>query len=134
MATIQIDATTLTVRIDGLDRLCAFKRRITVPLAHVRGATADPGIAREPKGMRGLGTHVRGVIVAGTFRQDGERVFWDVHDRSRAVVIELAEHQYARLVVQVADPRGTVELINAPSRPDRAYGISGPADRTRWPP
>ena len=51
------------------------------------------------------------MIVAGTFRQDGERVFWDVHDRSKAVVVELHDDTYTRLVVQVADPRATVDLV-----------------------
>lgn len=78
---------------------------------HVRGATADPGIARHPKGWRRPGTHVPGVSVAGTFHQDRERVCWDVHDPGNAVVIELRDDTYQRLVIEVSDPRATVELI-----------------------
>lgn len=51
------------------------------------------------------------MIIAGTFHQEGEKVFWDVKDRSKAVVIELSDEQYARLVLQVDDPRATVALI-----------------------
>ncbi|NUT42119.1 MAG: hypothetical protein HOV86_19260, partial [Thermoactinospora sp.] len=38
-------------------------------------------------------------------------VFWDVRDGSKAVVIELADERYARLVVEVADPRATVTRV-----------------------
>jgi len=111
MARVRIDGSDLVVVMEGLDKLWAFKGSLTIPLANVRGATADPGIAADPKGVRAPGSHVPGVIVAGTFHQDGEKVFWDVRDASKAVVIELADEKYTRLVVQVEDPRATVALV-----------------------
>ncbi|MFF5173713.1 hypothetical protein ACFY3U_13850 [Micromonospora sp. NPDC000089] len=111
MANVFIDGDDLVVQIEGLDRLWSLKSRLAIPLANVRGATADPGIADEPKGLRAPGTHLPGVITAGTFHQDGESVFWNIRDGARAVVIELADEQYARLVVEVADPAATVTLI-----------------------
>lgn len=111
MAEISIDGGNLVVEIEGLDKLWALKSRLVIPLANVRGATADPGIVKEPKGIRAPGAHLPGVITAGTFHLDGEKVFWDVHDGSKAVVIELADERYARLVVEVADPRATVARI-----------------------
>lgn len=120
MATISIDGNIMTVAVQGLDRLWALKSELTIPLAHVRGATVDPGIASDPKGWRGSGTHIPGVIVAGTFHQDGKLIFWDVHDTGKTVVIELEDDTYQRLVIEVSDPRATVELIEqavARSRP-----------------
>ncbi|MEU3221369.1 hypothetical protein [Streptomyces sp. NPDC006971] len=111
MAHISIDDGNLIVEIEGLDKLWALKSRLTIPLAHVRGATADPGIAKEPKGLRSPGTHLPGVVTAGTFHIDGERIFWDVRDPAKAVVIQLADERYARLVIQVSDPRATVALV-----------------------
>lgn len=111
MARISIDGPDLTVDVQGLDKLWALKSRLTIPLSHVRGATVDPGILHEPKGWRAPGTHLRGVIVAGTFHKDGGRVFWDVRDANKAVVIELEDDTYQRLVIEVDDPRSTVELI-----------------------
>ncbi|MGW0996398.1 hypothetical protein [Streptomyces sp. NPDC002520] len=111
MAHISIDDGNLIVEIEGLDKLWALKSRLTIPLAHVRGATADPGIVKEPKGLRSPGTHVPGVVTAGTFHVDGERVFWDLRDPAKAVVIQLADERYARLVIQVSDPRATVALV-----------------------
>jgi hypothetical protein len=68
-------------------------------------------VIKEPKGIRAPGAHLPGVITAGTFHIHGERIFWDVHDPAKAVVIELNDERYARLIVQVADPRATVALI-----------------------
>ncbi|MFJ8795710.1 hypothetical protein [Streptomyces sp. NPDC102462] len=111
MALIRIDGDNLVVVIEGLDKLWSFKSSLTIPLANVRGATADPGIAADPKGIRAPGSHVPGVITAGTFHQEGEKVFWDVKDPSKAVVVELADERYTRLVLQVDDPRATVALV-----------------------
>ncbi|MEV4772025.1 hypothetical protein [Micromonospora humida] len=111
MASVRIDGDDLVVEIEGMDRLWSLKSRLVIPLANVCGATADPGIAAEPKGLRAPGTSLPGVITAGTFHQDGERVFWNIRDGARAVVIELADEHYDRLVVEVVDPAATVALI-----------------------
>jgi hypothetical protein len=111
MARLSIDGNDLVVEIEGLDKLWALKSRLVIPLANVRGATADPGMIRQPKGIRAPGAQVPGVITAGTFHLEGERVFWDVHNADKAVVIELADERYARLVIEVPDPRAAVELV-----------------------
>ena len=111
MARIDIEGDTLVVNVEGFDKLLALKSRLDIPLANVRGASLDPGIVVERKGLRGPGTNVPGVIVAGTFHAEGERVFWDVRDAAKAVVIELTDERYSRLVIQVDDPRETVERI-----------------------
>ncbi|GAB7051412.1 hypothetical protein [Catenuloplanes indicus] len=50
------------------------------------------------------------MITAGTVHRDGERVFRDVRDATRAVAVEL-DDDYARLVIEVADPPATADLI-----------------------
>jgi hypothetical protein len=110
MARVSIVGDDLIVDIEGLDKLWALTSRLTIPLANVRGATADEGIVPEPQGIRAPGTHVPGVV-AGSFYTEGERVFWDVRNRDKAIVIELGDEKYARLVVEVDDPRSTVDVI-----------------------
>src|SRR5512142_776999 len=117
MATIHLTADQVIVEIQGWHRLLSFRRGFQIPLTHVRGVTADPGAAGEPKGLRAPGTYVPGVLAVGTFYRDGERVFWDVRNPSRAVVIQLTDERYDRLVIEVADPRATVELIEPATRP-----------------
>ena len=111
MALVHIDGDDLVVVIEGLHKVWALKSSLAIPLANVRGATADPGISAEPKGIRAPGTRVPGLITAGTFHLDGEKVFWDVRDPAKTVVVELADEHYARLVLQVEDPRATVALV-----------------------
>lgn len=112
MAIVSIEGKNLVVTMTGINKVAALKSRIDVPLAHVRGATEDPGIVHESKGLRAPGTHVPGIITAGTFHQHGERIFWDVTDGSRAIVIEFVDEDFARLVITVEDPRASVELAN----------------------
>ena len=114
MARIHLTTEHLIVELQGWHRLWALTRGLEIPLAHVRGATADPGAAGEPKGLRAPGLHLPGGTAVGTFC---ERVFWDVRDPSRVVVIQLAGERYDRLVIEVADPRATVDLIEAATRP-----------------
>ncbi|MCU4747351.1 hypothetical protein H7827_11815 [Streptomyces sp. JH002] len=111
MALVRIDGDDLVVVIEGLHKVWALKSSLTIPLANVRGATADPGMIAEPKGIRAPGTRVPGLITAGTFHLNGEKVFWDVRDPAKTVVVELADQEYARLVLQVDDPRATVALV-----------------------
>jgi hypothetical protein len=111
VAQVSIEGGDLIVEIEGLNKVWALKSRLTIPLSHVRGATVDPGMVRESKGVRTSGTYVPGVIVAGTFRAHGERVFWDVRDAEKAVVIQLDDEEYARLIVEVDDPHAAVDLI-----------------------
>ena len=73
MAKVEIDGDSLIVEIEGSDKLWALKSRLIIPLANVLGATADPGVIKEPKGIRAPGAHVPGVITAGTFHIHGER-------------------------------------------------------------
>ena len=111
MAKVTIEDGNLSIEVQGLDKLWALKNQLSIPLTNVRGAAADPRIASEHNGWLGPGAYVPGVITAGTFHQDGERVFWDVHDASKAIVIELDHESYRRLVIEVDDPKTTAEAI-----------------------
>ena len=112
MAEVELTQDTLLVQVQGTDQLWALKSRLEIPLPHVVGAEADPEVALGwRKGIRAPGTYLPGVIAAGTFYQEGEKVFWDVHDPEKMVVIRLKDEKYSRLVVEVEDPASTVEAI-----------------------
>jgi hypothetical protein len=112
VAEVELTGKALVVHVRGMDRLWALKSRLEIPLAHVVKAEIDPEVAQGwPKGIRAPGTHVPGVITAGTFYQEGERVFWDVHDPEKTVVIHLRDERYARLVIEVEDPPATAAAI-----------------------
>jgi hypothetical protein len=51
------------------------------------------------------------VITAGTYYRDGERRFYAVHDFSRALVIELTDEKYSRVVIEVEDLKAALRII-----------------------
>jgi hypothetical protein len=112
MARVSVSDTEVRVDLEGLHQVWALKRRITVPLAHVRGATADPGVVAEARGTRAPGLFIPGVATIGTFHRDGERYFWDVTNGAGAVVIQLRDERFTALVVEVSDPRMVVDAVN----------------------
>jgi hypothetical protein len=112
MVRITADEDNLIFEVQGWDKLWALKSRLEISRANIRGVHADPTIARGWwKGLRVPGTHVPGVIIAGTFYQDGKRIFWDVKNPEKTIVIELADDRYDQLIVEVADPAAEVQRI-----------------------
>jgi hypothetical protein len=102
----------LTLRVHGADKLWAFKSTLEIPLVHIAGVRADPEIARGWwHGVRMPGTNIPGVITAGTFYQDGKRIFWDVHNPANTVVVTLRDERYDELVVEVSDPPAALKMI-----------------------
>jgi hypothetical protein len=112
----------LRLQVRGLDRLWAMRSRLDLPLASVRAVRADPRVARGLwKGVSAPGTHIPGIIIAGTFYQDDKRIFWDVHDPSKTVVIDLVGQRYDQLIIEVHDPDDVVKLLES------AMGTAGSA-------
>lgn len=112
MVDLSISEGKLTLHVRGADKLWAFKSTLEIPLVHIAGVRADPGTASGSyHGIRMPGTNLPGVITAGTFYQDGKRVFWDVHHPERTIVINLHDETYNQLIIEVDDPAAAIELI-----------------------
>jgi hypothetical protein len=114
MVNVTVEGETAIFEVQGLDKLWALKSRLEIPVAHIRDVRADPEIARGWwHGLRLPGTHLPGVITAGTFYQAGKRVFWDVHDPERTIVISLKDERYDELVIEVEDPAAVIALLQS---------------------
>src|SRR5215203_6583959 len=115
MAEVELTEHTLIIHVRGLDRIFALKSRLEIPLSHVLGAKVDPEFGHPApwKSLRLTATQIPWVVTAGTFYQDGERVFWDVHDPKKAVVIRLSDERYALLIIGVEDPAFTAATLEA---------------------
>jgi hypothetical protein len=110
--TVTVTDSMLLVEPQGLNKLWSLTRKLEFPLAHVRGATFDPGASNEAKGLRHPGLAVPGKWV-GTFTKDGDTSFWNVAKQDKTIVVQLQDDEFERLYLTVEDPRGTVDLINA---------------------
>ena len=115
MVSVSIQGSKAIFAVVGLHRFLAFKSRFEVALAHVTDVrAADPAtLGGWWKGLRFPGTHVPGIICAGTFYKDGRRTFWDVSDPARAIVVDLEGEPYQRLIVEVENPAAEVARFQA---------------------
>lgn len=103
---------TLALEVKGLHKLWALKSRLEVPLDHIKGVQADPNPAMGWfQGVKIVGTDVPNVFRAGMFRQDKNRVFWDVRHAEKTIVLDLEDEFFAQLIIEVKDPETAVRTI-----------------------
>lgn len=112
MVDVRIEGDTVVFDVRGLHKLWAFKGRLDIPREHVLNARHDPAAVKGWKGWRAPGTSVPGLITAGTFHLDGDRIFWDVSNPENAVVVDVSSHDYRQLIIEVEDPGSVVEMLN----------------------
>ena len=102
----------LVLDVRGADKIWSLKSTLEIPVQHIAGVRADPEVARGWwHGLKLVGTDLPGVLHAGTFYQNGQRIFWDVHNPDNTIVIELRDERYGELIVEVADVAAAVNLI-----------------------
>ena len=114
MVSVSIEGDRVRFEVQGMDKLWAFKSQLEIPLDHLFAVRADPAPAQGWfHGWRMPGTEIPGLITAGSFYSRDGAVFFDVHDAANAIVIELNHEHYKRLVIEVDDPEGTVEMLKS---------------------
>ena len=113
MTTLQIKDGTLHVKMNPLETIFALRHKFEIPLENVRRVQAeDLSLTKLYQGIRAPGTHVPGLIVAGTYYKDNQRIFWNVRRGQDIITIDLAEDEhYDRLVLGVQDAAQIVDKI-----------------------
>jgi hypothetical protein len=112
MASLLVNGDVVTVSLSVAEKLEAVHGDVSVPRAAVLSARVVPDGMEEVHGLKMPGTGLPGVIMVGTWR-DGETVTFAVsHGRRPAVVIELADQVYDRLVLTVEDPEAAVAALS----------------------
>lgn len=97
--------------IKGWHKIWALKSEIIVPKKNIIKAYQNESEFTFWKGIRMPGTEIPGYIAAGTFYKKG-RNFWDVIHKKNAVIVELKEHVYKKLIVEVEHPQEVLQLLN----------------------
>ena len=104
--------------VQSWDKLWALRSRLEIPVEHIHGVRIDPEPAKGWwHGLKLPGTQIPGLLTAGTFFQDGDWVFYDVHEPERTIVLDLDHEHYKRLVIEVADPATAVAQLKAAGVP-----------------
>ena len=91
--------------VEGIDKMWALRSNLEFPVSHIQSVRVDPGAASGWwHGVKLWGSSIPGILTAGTFYQNNRVVFYDVHDPTHTIVIELDHEHYDRMIVEVADP------------------------------
>lgn len=109
----------LLVRPVGLVRLWALSTGIDVPVTSISDVGVTARADLRVKGFRSPGTHLPGVMTAGTFRSHGEKALWMAGRAETLLVIELHGEDYRHVVVQVEDPEAATEALRAAMHRER---------------
>jgi hypothetical protein len=113
-AQVELVGDRVMVRFPGASALLAFRRPLEIPLAHIsRVDRATYGPEERLQGFLGLGGWLPGVVGAPRFHHASGHVFWNVSDPANAIVVQLQREQYSRVVIDVADPDGTIATVRA---------------------
>ena len=112
MVDVSIDNTLAVFRVRGLDQFWAMKREIRVPLNHIVGMREAPA----PSigwfdGFKLMGTSFPNRFRAGTFYQQGAKVFWDARQGEKVLVVDLSDEGYKKLIVEVDSPASVMRTI-----------------------
>jgi hypothetical protein len=113
MPRYEITDTHLIVHLNLLDRIKTLRKSFAVSKENIRGATEDQGVIPGELGIRAPGTGLPHVVYAGTFFKRFERQFVSWHRGESAVVVELKDHKFARLILGSKEPRELVRQINS---------------------
>jgi hypothetical protein len=117
MVDVTIQGDRAVFNVEGMDKLWSFRSRIEIPLMHITNAEVNVDqVGRWWHGFRLIGTDLPGLFAAGTFYYHGEKVFWDVRDPAKTVIVALAHERYKHLIIEVADPAATVARLRAALR------------------
>lgn len=116
MVEVTIEEDIAKFEVKGLHKLWALKGCVWVPVRNIRDMRRDPtAINGFWKGWRFPGTHLPGVIVAGTFYGRGKKCFWDVSRREKTIVVEIEGGPYDKVIVDVDDPEKVITTLQSSS-------------------
>ena len=111
MADLEVDGDELVLHLRSLEKAEGMHSDIRVPLATVRAVRAVDDPWPELRGIRAPGTGVPNVIAVGTRRGGFGKDFAAVHGKGPAVVVDLENTGYGRLVVTADDAADRAKTI-----------------------
>jgi hypothetical protein len=112
MVTIQKENDSFVFEVKGLHKLWAFKSQITIPKENIAAVYPNEENLNWIMGLRVPGTHIPGLITAGTYFVKEGRIFCDVMDHTKCIVVELKDEQYKKLIVEVEDVQSAINTLN----------------------
>lgn len=97
----------------GSHKFWAFENKIKVPKEKIVNTYQSEDEFTLWIGWKIPGTQVPWVITAGTYIKKGKRNFWDVCNKKNALIVELKDFYYHKLIIEVENPELTINILNA---------------------
>jgi hypothetical protein len=117
---IELTDDELALRYDGLSRAAVLAGEVRIPTSAIRSVSV--GFEDLPGALTwrvGMNTAPFGKTRRGTFWSGGRRLFLDVDDPERTVVLDLEGQRFARVALTVDDPEGFAERVREKLSPGR---------------
>ena len=112
MVDVTINGKNLDIEVEGADKILSLHSHLQIPLKNVKQIHRDTAATeRWWQGLRGPGLRLPEMVMAGTFYHDGKRIFCDIRNPERSVVIDLDGEKFQELVVEVANPQAVISQV-----------------------
>ncbi len=97
------------IAIDGMDILWALKKSLVIPKSSIIDVYIKPRDMKSAP-LRFPGTYVPKIILSGTYYGKNRKEFWSSHFKN-AIVFELDNFKYSRVVVDVDNPQEIIDKL-----------------------
>jgi hypothetical protein len=111
MVQIEREGGNFIFEIVGLHKLWALTSRLTIPISHIVNAYPNEQRLDFIPGLRMPGTHIPGLITAGTYILKDGTIFCDVVNHDNSIVVELRDEHYRMLVIEVEEPLAAIRFL-----------------------
>ncbi|SNB35104.1 hypothetical protein [Flavobacterium psychrophilum] len=97
--------------VKGLHKIWSLKSNVKIAKKNIVKVYQNK---EELKGFKGIkfGTFIPFLITAGTYYYKGKRNFWDVCNKQNAIIVELKDSSYNKLIIEVKNTIETINLLN----------------------
>ena len=101
-----------TFHIQGWHKLWALKSEITIPEGNISRAYRGSNFNMSIWSLRLPGTHLPGLVTAGTFINKQGITFCDYSNKNNLLIVELNNEHYNTLAVEVEDVEAALKLFS----------------------
>jgi hypothetical protein len=111
MVTIEKQSGNFVFEVKGLHKLWALKSQLTIPVENITNVYPNEENLKWIAGLRNPGTHIPGLITAGTYIVKDGTIFCNVADQNKSIVVELRDEHYKKLIIEVDNVEEALDLL-----------------------
>ncbi|MBK8954322.1 MAG: hypothetical protein IPM34_02040 [Saprospiraceae bacterium] len=100
-----------SITLKGFYKFFAFKSEINILKRNIVNVYQSDKELSGWIGWRSLGTSIPFFFNVGTFCKNGKKNFWYVFDKSKAIIIELENEDYDKLIIEVENPQEAIKFL-----------------------